>query len=93
MTSPALSTSVEKILELNPQIDRQVVRRWQRLNEQIIRLGGDLVEVSGEYRIEPPFGTLKRTPPVPEAQREIRVSRLTGHFGYGGVGKPGPGTR
>ena len=92
MTTSTLNASVEKILELNPQIDRKVVRRWQHLNAQIVRLGGDSAAVGGEYRIDPPFGTLKRTPPVPEGQREVHVSRLAGHFAYRGVAKPGPGT-
>ena len=93
MTTPTLNVPVEKILELNPQIDRQVVRRWQHLNAQIVRLGGDSVAVGGEYRIDPPFGTLKRTTPVPEGQREIHVSRLAVHLAYRGVAKYGSGTR
>ena len=90
MTRSVLGASAEEILDLNPQIDRQVVRRWRRLNEQIIRLGGESFAVGSEYRIDPPFGTLKRTPTSPDTPREIHVSRSGGHFAYVRLTKPAP---
>jgi len=71
--------STERLLDRNPKIDQEVVRRWRFLNEQVVRLGGNLSEGSGEYRINHPFGTLKRTSSGLDTPREIRLSARPGH--------------
>lgn len=74
MAAPDHDAFLSDILDRNPRIDRQVVRDWQRLDEEFRRLGGDTTIAGDGYRITAPFAVPSGNTPAREREEGVRVA-------------------